>query len=267
MSPPRHTPRRSRRLKRPPPLSPAPDPPCTRSSCSTSTRVGHGWSSSATGLRACGRLRPTGSSGCACAPFGGSPRSSSSPIFVQVALGVALVSGEGMVAPQFHMFYGFVAIIAVGDHVLVPRPAAQPPVPALRVRRPVPDGPRHPRPARRPHLSYRFTTGQVRVRVMPSIIWMRLTTRRPRSSTVAGLGLRDHVVGPRHVVGRDDAVDRSDLEATLAALPTSVWMRMYTLTAMCVSVGRQPARRFSSSTSSARSSSAGDRRTARSAPR
>jgi len=35
-------------------------------------------------------------------------------IFVQVALGVALVSGEGMVAPQFHMFYGFVAIIAVG---------------------------------------------------------------------------------------------------------------------------------------------------------
>jgi hypothetical protein len=35
-------------------------------------------------------------------------------IFVQVALGVALVAGEGMEAPQFHMFYGFVAIIAVG---------------------------------------------------------------------------------------------------------------------------------------------------------
>ena len=35
-------------------------------------------------------------------------------IFVQVALGVALVSGEGLEAPQFHMFYGFVAIIAVG---------------------------------------------------------------------------------------------------------------------------------------------------------
>ena len=35
-------------------------------------------------------------------------------IFVQVALGVALVSGEGLVAPQFHMFYGFVALIAVG---------------------------------------------------------------------------------------------------------------------------------------------------------
>jgi hypothetical protein len=35
-------------------------------------------------------------------------------IFVQVALGVALVSGKGLEAPQFHMFYGFVAIIAVG---------------------------------------------------------------------------------------------------------------------------------------------------------
>jgi hypothetical protein len=35
-------------------------------------------------------------------------------IFVQVALGVALVAGEGLEAPQFHMFYGFVAIISVG---------------------------------------------------------------------------------------------------------------------------------------------------------
>ena len=35
-------------------------------------------------------------------------------IFVQVALGVALVAGEGIEAPQFHMFYGFVAIITVG---------------------------------------------------------------------------------------------------------------------------------------------------------
>lgn len=35
-------------------------------------------------------------------------------IFVQVGLGVALVAGEGIEAPQFHMFYGFVAIIAVG---------------------------------------------------------------------------------------------------------------------------------------------------------
>src|SRR5262249_56625284 len=35
-------------------------------------------------------------------------------IFVQVGLGVGLVAGQHFVAPKFHMFYGFVAIIAVG---------------------------------------------------------------------------------------------------------------------------------------------------------
>jgi len=35
-------------------------------------------------------------------------------IFVQVGLGVALVSGQHLEPPQFHMFYGFVAIITVG---------------------------------------------------------------------------------------------------------------------------------------------------------
>jgi hypothetical protein len=34
-------------------------------------------------------------------------------IFVQVGLGVALVNKEKIDAPQFHMFYGFVALIAV----------------------------------------------------------------------------------------------------------------------------------------------------------
>jgi cadmium resistance protein CadD (predicted permease) len=34
-------------------------------------------------------------------------------IFVQVALGVALVNEEKIDPPQFHMFYGFVALIAV----------------------------------------------------------------------------------------------------------------------------------------------------------
>ncbi|MCC6224952.1 MAG: hypothetical protein IT195_00920 [Microthrixaceae bacterium] len=34
-------------------------------------------------------------------------------IFVQVAMGVGLVAGQGFHAPQFHMFYGFVSIIAV----------------------------------------------------------------------------------------------------------------------------------------------------------
>ena len=35
-------------------------------------------------------------------------------VFVQVILGVAMVAGQGIEAPQFHMFYGFVAIVAVG---------------------------------------------------------------------------------------------------------------------------------------------------------
>lgn len=35
-------------------------------------------------------------------------------VFVQVGLGVGLVAGQKRKAPQFHMFYGFVAIIAVG---------------------------------------------------------------------------------------------------------------------------------------------------------
>ena len=35
-------------------------------------------------------------------------------VFVQVGLGVGMVAGQGREAPQFHMFYGFVAIIAVG---------------------------------------------------------------------------------------------------------------------------------------------------------
>lgn len=35
-------------------------------------------------------------------------------IFVQVGMGVAMVAGQGIKAPKFHMFYGFVAIIVVG---------------------------------------------------------------------------------------------------------------------------------------------------------
>lgn len=35
-------------------------------------------------------------------------------IFVQVAFGVGLVAGEELEPPQFHLFYGFVAIVAVG---------------------------------------------------------------------------------------------------------------------------------------------------------
>lgn len=35
-------------------------------------------------------------------------------VFVQVAMGVGMVAGQGIHAPDFHMFYGFVAIISVG---------------------------------------------------------------------------------------------------------------------------------------------------------
>jgi hypothetical protein len=35
-------------------------------------------------------------------------------IFVQVALGVGMVAGQGVNAPKFHMFYGFIAIIVIG---------------------------------------------------------------------------------------------------------------------------------------------------------
>jgi hypothetical protein len=35
-------------------------------------------------------------------------------VFLQVALGVAMVAGEDRAVEQFHMFYGFVAILAVG---------------------------------------------------------------------------------------------------------------------------------------------------------
>jgi len=35
-------------------------------------------------------------------------------VFVQVAMGVAMVSGQKRQVDQFHMFYGFLGIIAVG---------------------------------------------------------------------------------------------------------------------------------------------------------
>ncbi len=35
-------------------------------------------------------------------------------VFVQVGLGVGMVAGQGIQVAEFHMFYGFVAIIAVG---------------------------------------------------------------------------------------------------------------------------------------------------------
>ncbi len=71
-------------------------------------------------------------------------------VFVQVILGVILVSQDKLEAPQFHTFYGF-----VGDHRRrrsSTRTAIQmqpPPVPAVRLRQPVRHGPRHPSDAGR----------------------------------------------------------------------------------------------------------------------
>ena len=55
--------------------------------------------------------------------------------------------------------------------------------------------------------AYRLTTGQVKVRVMPSTAWICDTTSLPRSSSVSASVLHDHVVGTGHVVGGDHAGD------------------------------------------------------------
>ena len=97
-------------------------------------------------------------------------------------------------------------------------------VPVLRAARPAHRArarpPRPPRPPRRAPTRastrradarrYRLTTGQVKVRVMPSTAWICETTSLPRSSRLVGLGAHDHVVGPGDVVGGDDAADRAD---------------------------------------------------------
>lgn len=70
-------------------------------------------------------------------------------IFVQVILGVSMVAGEKIEAPQFHMFYGFVAIITVAL-LYAYRNQLRRDVPAVRVRRTVPDGSRDPGDPRRP---------------------------------------------------------------------------------------------------------------------
>ena len=46
---------------------------------------------------------------------------------------------------------------------------------------------------------------------------------------VAGLGADDHVVGAGDVLGESDALDLGS-RRRLAALPTSVWIRMYAWT-------------------------------------
>lgn len=48
------------------------------------------------------------------APVWGLTIAAETALLVQVTLGVVLVSDEAIVAPRFHMFYGFVGFIAVG---------------------------------------------------------------------------------------------------------------------------------------------------------
>ena len=71
-----------------------------------------------------------------------------------------------------------------------------------------------------------LTTGQVKVRVMPSTFWISETTSLPRSSRVTGLPpLDDHVVGPATLSAVDDPGDGPRrLGAPSSDRPTSVWM-------------------------------------------
>ena len=62
------------------------------------------------------------------------------------------------------------------------------------------------------------TTGQVMVRVMPSICWMSRTTMRPEVVHGGGLGAGDDVVGPGHALGHDDTLDGADLLGHLGRL-------------------------------------------------
>src|SRR3954452_7888018 len=77
-----------------------------------------------------------------------------------------------------------------------------------------------------------LTTGHVRVRVMPSIIWTLLTTMRPSSSTVSASARAITSLGPVTSSALATPATARACSATVAAVPTSVWMRMYALTAM-----------------------------------
>lgn len=77
-------------------------------------------------------------------------------VFVQVILGALLVGKYKVKLPQFHVFYGFVAIVSIAIHLQLPIPDEAPLVLPLRIRQPVRDGPGHPRHAhRRQSLTFR----------------------------------------------------------------------------------------------------------------
>jgi len=73
--------------------------------------LGVGWSSSAWTGRSVA-LGAHWQPPCAPAPCGGSPLFVEVAVFIQAGLGVGMVSGQKIGPPKFHLFYGFVAIIA-----------------------------------------------------------------------------------------------------------------------------------------------------------
>src|SRR4029450_113324 len=116
-----------------------------------------------------------------------------------------------------------------------PQPAARRDVPRGGARGPG-DADARGRPHRRPlvtawrEVRYRCTTGQVSVRVIPSTAWTRATTSLPRSSTLSASARTITSYGP--VTSSADCTPSMSAIAlaTWAALPTSVWIRMYTVT-------------------------------------
>ena len=175
--------------------------------------------------RRCGRSARTGSPALRTRALWWFTVAAEVSIFVQVALGVAVLNAEDIEPPQFHMFYGFVGIIAVGIIY-----------------------------------SYRTTSPWVRERIyllygVGGLFLMGLGIRamlvgdRGRVSRATevhdgageragdavdhlhpahdhlaelvdrrGLGAGDHVVGAGDVLGRHDAVDLGDLVGHLGGL-------------------------------------------------
>ena len=70
----------------------------------------------------------------------------------------------------------------------------------------------------------RLTTGQVTVRVMPSISWMRPDHHLAELVDGRGLGPDDHVVGAGHALGGHHAVERRHGPGHGGRPPTSVWI-------------------------------------------
>src|SRR5205807_2826750 len=78
--------------------------------------------------------------------------------------------------------------------------------------------------------AYRWTTGHVSVRVIPSTPWMRATTSLPRSSTFFASARTITSYGPVTSSAESTPLICAAAFATDAALPTSVWIRMYAWT-------------------------------------